>query len=198
MRTPSFMPYAAGLAAALILSGCAAEEVSLAVPTPVTTPSSRTAEPPSTTPATTVDPVVARIPQAARADTQEGAEAFAKFFIEQVTDSFVEGDPDLLSGLFVDDCKTCINFRKTASYFESKGQHYAKRSFVTEHTSIRRFLHDDPVKFVEVAGHEIEVDIVDRTGARLESTKPNDNISFVLAIEFDEHWTVSAVHVEQR
>ena len=85
------MPYAAGLAAALLLSGCGGSVPTGPATAPLVAQSDSTGAMTSGTPtrfATTtsveVDPVVARIPKAARPNTQAGAEAFAKFFIEQV------------------------------------------------------------------------------------------------------------------
>ncbi|HEX6055946.1 MAG TPA: hypothetical protein VFY98_09055, partial [Intrasporangium sp.] len=50
----------------------------------------------ATTTSVEVDPVVARIPKAARPNTQAGAEAFAKFYYEQVAKAWMKPDPALL------------------------------------------------------------------------------------------------------
>ncbi len=91
------LPYAAGLAALLVAAGCTAGEptpnASTAVPS--TTSSSATTASPSvatttTKPTPTVDPVIAKIPAAARPETMAGAEAFAKFYVGQVNAAFTD------------------------------------------------------------------------------------------------------------
>ncbi|WP_353354488.1 DUF6318 family protein [Intrasporangium sp. DVR] len=168
------------------------------MPTPTQTVSpSPGAAATSSTATADVDPVLARIPKAARENTQEGAEAFGKFFMEQVAQSLVAADPDLLRGLHSAECKTCANFRRTAANLEAAGEHHSKPSFIVQDTAIRRFLENEPSKFIEVTGQEVPVGIVNRSNATVDRTRQQDGIRFVLVLEFDTHWSVSAVHVEE-
>ncbi len=89
-------PYAAGLGALLIAAGCTAgaptPNASTAVPSTTSSSATPTASPSAstttTTPTPTVDPVIAKIPAAARPETMAGAEAFAKFYVGQVNKAF--------------------------------------------------------------------------------------------------------------
>ena len=92
------LPYAAGLAALLVAAGCTSgsptPNASTAVPTTASSSSTTTtAASPTTTakPTPTVDPVIAKIPPAARPETMAGAEAFAKFYFGQVNEAFTTG-----------------------------------------------------------------------------------------------------------
>ncbi len=93
------LPYAAGLAALLVAAGCTSSSPTPAnsSPAPTTATSSPTPTPSGTTttpkPTTSVDPVMAKIPAAARAETDAGAAAFAEFYFEQVNKRSGRGIP---------------------------------------------------------------------------------------------------------
>ncbi len=126
------MPYAAGLATALLLSGCGG---SVPPTGPATAPlvaesdstgvaSGGTPTTRATTTSVEVDPVVARIPKAARPNTQAGAEAFAKFYYEQVAKAWMQADPSLLDGLYREGhARPALLSVDTAEYPETCGQH---------------------------------------------------------------------------
>jgi hypothetical protein len=186
------------LSLALSVSACASD------PPPAAAPPSGTAAPvasstpasPTTTsasPATTtapVDPVIAKIPKAARANDQDGAGAFAKFFMERVAESFVRADPTLIDGLYAKGCETCAAFRSTAAEFKKRGQHQAKPSFRIDETSIIRFLDSESVRVVTVYLTQVEVDIVDATGAPVSKTVAG-KADFTLSMRWDERWIIT-------
>lgn len=58
----------------------------------------------------------ARIPKAARAHTAQGAEAFARFYLEQVNQAWMVPDPELIRPYALQACKTCANYVATAEW----------------------------------------------------------------------------------
>ena len=112
----------AGLAFALVLTGCSEPDV-VADPPPLATPTAGSASPTSpsltTTPpasATTTAPTASTsIPAAAQAHTDAGAEAFARYYLAQVNLAWTGPDPSKLDGLASPSCKSCANFAATAS-----------------------------------------------------------------------------------
>lgn len=112
----------AGLAL-LVVAGCSepdvvADPAPLATPTAGSvTPTTPSASPTSTrsSPTTTVPTGSSSIPAAARAHTNAGAEAFARYYLAQVNLAWTGPDPSKLDGLASASCKTCANFAATAS-----------------------------------------------------------------------------------
>ncbi len=70
---------------------------------------------PTTTakPTPTVDPVIAKIPAAARPETIEGAAAFAKFYFEQVNEAFRDSQTRRLAGAMPVPPARCARFAST-------------------------------------------------------------------------------------
>ena len=109
----------AGLAFALVLTGCSEPDV-VADPPPLATPTAGSASPTSpsltTTPpasATTTAPTASTsIPAAAQAHTDAGAEAFVRFYFQQVNAGFVNPPAAALEGLAEPACVSCANFSK--------------------------------------------------------------------------------------
>jgi hypothetical protein len=139
--------------------------------------------------------VVAKIPKAARANTQEGAEAFAKFFIEQVARSGVTADPTLIEGLYTKSCKTCANFVATAQSLKDEGRRHKESAMTVESSSANKFTEEG--KEIAVWVDLKVVDIVDSKGERVGRTKAARG-AFVLFVSFRKHWIANAVQVERR
>ena len=92
------LPYAVSLAALCVAAGCTsgspAPTASTALPTTTTSSSAATTSATTTaTPSPSVDPVVAKIPAAARPETIGGAAAFAKFYFDTLNTAFRERGP---------------------------------------------------------------------------------------------------------
>jgi hypothetical protein len=69
----------------------------------------------------------ARVPKAARAHSPEGAEAFARFYLEQVNEAWMKPDPELIRPYALESCKTCANYVATAEWLLSREFHYDGR-----------------------------------------------------------------------
>ena len=111
----------AGLvAAALVVGGCSSGAQGAPGPDAGTPPPSTSSAPslsPSPTGVATLDAIArARIPKAARGHTPQGAEAFARFYLEQVNKAWMAPDPELIRPYALDACKTCANYVGTAKW----------------------------------------------------------------------------------
>jgi hypothetical protein len=195
----TLMPYAAGLAAVLALTGCGDGKERTGAPgvsvpsTPSLTSSSGTTAPTGTA-ITAVDPALARIPPAARPNTRAGAEAFGRFFIEQVAQSGVEADPTLLDGLYAESCKTCGGLRAMADDLRRAGHHVEKPALRVKETDVASIARD--AHLVTVGVHAGPFEIVDRGGSHVETRQEEDRFAFVLTMSFEDHWVVDLAQVE--
>ena len=210
---PRTGPHRAATTAALALTTLAATAGCTSTPAPNPAVSATAARPPTATaagaastsartsqaptPPTSsrrVDPVLARIPAAARPNTMAGAEAFARFFIEQVALSGVTADPELIAGLYQAACGTCANFAATGEYFRRTGQHHRTPSLTVTSSSANSFVPNDVHIAVWVILHAVE--IVDSKGSPVGTTESGEG-AFVLALRHDGHWVVTSVGVER-
>jgi hypothetical protein len=189
------------LALALTVSACTSDPPPAAAPpngtaapvTPSTPASPTTTSAPPTTTQAPVDPVLAKIPKAARANTQEGAEAFAKFCIEQVAQSGVKADPRLLDGLFIESCKACLAYRESAVALKSDGLHHKSPTLQVKRSSANVFSGDQVVISVEVLQRAVPV--VNDSGVTVRKTKANTGV-FALSLSYEGRWVVRQSQVE--
>ena len=115
-RQHTKLGYAAASVALATLAGCtggAPAPTARTLPASPSSSTSTTSRPPATTtsaptPTRSVDPVIAKIPAAARTKTRKGAQAFARFFIESLNVGAARPDAAVLTGLFTSNCETCL------------------------------------------------------------------------------------------
>ena len=200
-RGRTHLPYAATLVALCALGACTSSgaagepaKSSSAASSATTT----TAAPSTTTtsaapsPTTSVDPVIAKIPAAARPHTQEGAEAFARFYMNQVNQAFTRADPAALDGLSGAGCKTCSSFRQGAEALKKKGQHHEGLSISVDGAPANSYTAKTALIQIFVTQHSVPV--VDRNGKKVDQTKEGQGI-FVATLSFSGHWTVDRMLV---
>ncbi|WP_409483331.1 DUF6318 family protein [Arsenicicoccus dermatophilus] len=86
--------------------------------------------PTSTAPASAASPArgdaTAGIPAAARAHTPEGAEAFVRYFVDQINVAWTTPRTGLISSLSLSTCKSCANLEKSAADMAATSSHYAE------------------------------------------------------------------------
>ena len=101
----------------LVLSGCSGSTSDQPkVLPPVVTPSAS----PSVAPTVSAGPVV--VPSAAAAATPQGAAAFVRFFIDEVSASFAHADSSRVKRLSEASCDTCRSYEKAADELHRDGQ----------------------------------------------------------------------------
>jgi len=107
------------VAASLLLAACGGDAKPGASSSSTSTSSPTTTAPPTVSP--TTDP---NIPLAARAHTPAGAEAFVRYFFDQVNLAWSTPNPTAVDGLYAPTCTTCTAIRGTAADYKAKGLHY--------------------------------------------------------------------------
>jgi hypothetical protein len=142
-----------------------------------------------------VDPVIARIPKAARPNTQEGAEAFAKFFIEQMAETGVQASTTPIEDLFADSCKACLAVRDSATKLAADGARHERPALVVEGVSAYTFQADSVVIAVQATQRQVKV--LDKLDSVIRITKP-DKGTFALTLDYDGHWVVLRSQIEQK
>ncbi len=197
-RHRKLLPYAAALVAVATFGACTGGDPAPAPTTPSVT-SSATATTTSATPTTatpttttTVDPVIAKIPAPARAHTQAGAEAFAKFYMEQVNAAFTKADPAALMNLASASCKTCASFLAGAKDLKAKGIHHEGVSITVDGAPANSYSAEKAVIQLFVSQHSVPV--VNGAGKKVDQTKAGDGI-LVATLSFDSRWIVERLQV---
>ena len=80
--------------------------------------------------ATTAPPTTAAvaIPPEATKHTEEGAKAFVKYFVDQMSTSAYEADSSAVARLSSSSCKGCTTLIAFADDLKAKGHHVDRRS----------------------------------------------------------------------
>jgi hypothetical protein len=157
--------------------------------TPTTASPSTTAKP---TPTPTVDPVIAKIPAAARKHTQSGSEAFAQYYMERVNEAFVKGAPTPLVGLASASCKVCTALESSARELQAKGRHHKGLSIEVKSARANRY--DSQITTIVIAIEQHRVPIVDDQGRQVDETS-SDAGAFLATLKFDTKWSVERLQV---
>ena len=193
------LPYAAGLAALLVAAGCTAGEptpnASTAVPS-MTSSSATTASPSvattTTKPTPTVDPVIAKIPAAARPETPEGSVAFTKYFIQQVNTAFTTAEPSALDELFAPTCKACTAFRDGARELADNGLRHDGVSITTTEANTDQY--GGSKRTVAIWVVQNSVPVVTSSGKKVRSTTAGTG-TFLATLKFQDHWVIANLQV---
>lgn len=149
---------------------------------------------PSTTPGVLDDAALARIPRAARAHTPAGAEAFARFYLEQFNQAWLAPDPDLIRPYALDSCKTCANFVATATWLRDEGLHYDRpptkvgpSGWLPETTT--------DVAFVQVVNNQLDRRILRRDGGVEQHLHASPALNEVELRWTDDTWLIAAIRI---
>lgn len=199
-RHRRFTPYAVGLLALAALGACsssgAAETPGTSSAPPTAASTTTSAKPPTTTstpsPTSSEDPVNAKIPKAARAHTQEGAEAFARFYMEQVNKGFTEADPSSLEGLGAPSCETCSSFFESTKDLKARGHHHKGLSISVDGALANSYTPKKAIVQLFVTQHSVPV--VDRRGKEVDHTKAGEGI-FLATLSFGNRWVIERIQV---
>lgn len=131
MSRQTFLPYAAGLALAVTLTGCAAESAAPEPMTPVPTvsaPSSSVATSapaaPAASPTSAAPDFPEGLPAAAKKHTNEGARVFIAHVIDQVNAAWTAPDSTALDGLCDESAGACSFWVDEAQKLVREGQRY--------------------------------------------------------------------------
>lgn len=171
-----------GAAAAVLLAGCsggagAQPGPSSGGPPLSSTTSTSTASASPTTTASRSGTASVAIPAAARAHTDEGAKAFARFYVEAVSESGLTADSTTLHAITDPNCKGCRVFIDLADELKAERQHVDRKSIQLRGLSVRPdsspnvvvidcLVEDLPSKIVDENGSVVSVERGDKLTLR--------------------------------
>jgi hypothetical protein len=183
------VPLAASM---LLISGCGGDNKpsasSSATPTtPATTTVPTTSASPTATKSQVTDP---NIPQAARAHSPAGAEAFVRYFYSQLNIAWRKPEPGLISSLSAPTCKTCAAIDGSAVDLASKHQHYQGDAFVI--ASVASIGESE----VLVVGEQPKGAVVDSSGSVVKSKTKAQKSKFAASLEWSSSgWRIKEIKV---
>ncbi len=211
MRGHGRLLTAAGLITAGALAGCsgaagtsqgsatATHELPPATPgtsaaSPTATSSASTSISSPTTAATTATSAAApAIPAAARAHTPEGAEAFTRYFIDQVNVAWTTPKTGLISALSLPTCKSCANLEQTAGRLADQGHRFAALP-MTIQSVVYEGDTDKGLAVVRIAGLQKAVDVVSQDGQIVSTQKQEPlQVRQVLLQEAPTGWRIETL-----
>jgi len=193
-RHRTLLPYAAALVALATLGACTGADPGPAVTTPPATSPTTVAKPaPASTtttpgPTASVDPVIAKIPAAARPETQAGAAAYSTFYFEQLNRSFKTASPELLDGLFEPSCQICVDLRKSSNELKTTSQHHDGDTLKVAFSSAT--VYNPNQRQVLVRLRQFAVPVVDKDGKQVDTTKAGSG-AFVAVLKYTDHWVIT-------
>lgn len=187
------MPFAAFvLVGAVALGGCSGEEAPEPSPSVSSGSSTGGASPSaSVTPSPTVTESGPAIPAAAREQTEAGAEAFVRFYIDQSARAWTEADPSQLEGLATGACATCANLQETATSLKAEGQRYSATPVKVG--ALSSFRDADTQQVFDAELQEQKVSILAADGEVVESF-PARSVKTAIAVVWREgRWWLDAI-----
>jgi hypothetical protein len=141
--------------AALVVSGCSGGD------DPAPSKSVSASSSPSSASPTTA--AASEVPAAARAHTPEGAEAFVRYFYDEINRAWTSPEAGIVLQLGVSECQSCKAFDDTAAELVAKKHRYATRPVTVESA---RATNEGPTgqQYVAAKLHQHRVNIVDMAG----------------------------------
>jgi hypothetical protein len=194
-RDRKLLPYAAAFVALATLGACSGSDPGPGATTPrvpsttaVTATTTMSAPPATTkpTPTATVDPVIAKIPAAARPLTNSGSLAFARFFIDSLNKGATTANPAVLDGLYAPTCGTCAAMHDSLQALKKKDQRHAAPSIkVTETSAVSA---SSNARQVLIDVQQISVAVTDSKGNTIRTTAEGPG-AFVMTLGTAHvHW----------
>ena len=172
-------------------AGCDSDAAPPVTSTPSVTassasPSASATASPSPSASSTVD-----IPQAARAKSRKGAEAFARFYVQQSALAWMRPDASLLDGLSTKKCATCQNLYETAKTLEAQGQRYDSTPIKAGEFEV--FRSTDNSYVFDVALEEQSVKVLNASGEVVKELPKRQLKSAVAVVWQEGQWFVDAI-----
>lgn len=134
-----------------------------------------------------------QVPEAARANTPQGAEAFTRYFIDQLNEGMSTANPDLLPKLSLATCKSCNSYTSIIQGMRDKSQHFEGQWISPLNFSITDFT--VPSASVQTTVSQTGR-IVSSNGAVV-TTAPSQQGDLVFKLSANDGWRVAEVQVVQ-
>ena len=191
-----------GSATALLVTGSIGLAACSSSPsTRSNTTSSTTASSSATTPSpTTSTPAVsstsnatydgpAGVPVAARAHTDAGRIAFARYYVQQINETGKHPKVGVLEPLALPTCKSCSAFADSVKQLEQKGNQYTTDTFVVQRSEP---LAQDP-SVTELVCSQNQIHEVDQGGRVVNTTAAIKRFGLVFYLSWANSWRVSEI-----
>lgn len=177
-----------------VLAGCESEATPPASSSPSATRSTPTGSAtPSMSPSPSASPTV-EIPAAARQKTDKGAEAFVRYFFDQVNVAWMGPEPGLLARLSDARCEFCAEVGKTSSELAKKGQRYKETPVSVDRFTRQGGAPANQVIFeATITQHPSR--IVDAGGSVMKTEKAGEGKSRIGVIWSPDGWRLLGVEV---
>lgn len=210
MRGHGRLLTAAGLIAAGALAGCsgaagtsqgsatATHELPPATPgtsaaSPTGTSSASTSISSPTTAATTATSAAAStIPAAARARTPEGAEAFTRYFIDQVNVAWTTPKTGLISALSLPTCKSCASLEDRVKKLTAANQRYSTPPWSASSVAYQGDT-DDKRAVVEMSGMQRSAQVVGLDGRKVGEQPQEKSVRQFVLREAADGWRIDSI-----
>lgn len=181
------------LVASGVLSGCDSEAATPGASSPAASASSASPSPSASSPSASASasPSVA-IPAAARVKSDKGAEAFVRYFFDQVNQSWTAPDPNLIEANSENGCESCASLASTASELKAKGHKYASTPVTVMETK-RVSGAPSGQKYIETKLQQHRVNVVDPSGRVVLTDEKKTLVRTVAVIWKDDRWLIYGV-----
>ena len=198
MSRRTFLPYAAGLALAVTLTGCAAESAAPEPTTPVPTPAAPSSSvatsvtaAPAASPTSAAPDFPEGLPAAAKKHTKDGAVAFVKYFIDQVNQAWTSPDASRLEGMCLTTSKACAAFVDDARELEAKNRRYDGEPVTVVSTEPMGTIEGSQRVLVQLIQEKRNV--VDSTGRRVK-TDPREELRLLALVRWGQSgWQLASI-----
>jgi len=187
------------LVASMLLSGCGGSDKASASRSSTATSSPTSVAAPTTTAAiaitSTASPAIdPNIPPAARAHTSAGAEAFVKYFHDELNVAWGRPRAGLLTPLSLPGCKTCSTFEDTAASMVPKHERMLGNTVRIDSASAGS-TESNGDQTVVVTGAQLKTSVVDSNGKKVRDI-PADRLRLLVTTRWTANgWRVSEIKV---
>ena len=181
------------LAASLLLAACgggAKPDASSTRTSPSTSTPAPTVSVSSTT-APTIDP---NIPAAARAHTPAGAEAFVKYFHDQLNVAWRQPRAGLLAPLSLPGCKTCTALEENAADLVAKHEHVSGDPVRIDAVNLSDPASNGDQRLI-ITGAQLRTSVVDSKGQKVRDIPEAKIRSVAMTRWTASGWRVSEIKV---
>ena len=191
VRRPAAVTLAGLVTVAGVLAGCQSEGTPSATTSPSASVTSASPSPSASSPSPSASSSVV-IPADARVKSDKGAEAFVRYFFDQVNTAWMEPRPGLIASMSSRSCDFCATTEQAAQALAGAGQKYRTKPVSVRSVDViagapegQQYLYVDMV--------QNRSDVVDASGKVVTTDRRKDIPSNVAVLWSDGTWRMHAV-----
>jgi hypothetical protein len=145
-----------------------------------------------TSTSTTSTSTAPAIPEAARANTPQGAEAFTRFFADQANRAYDNLDPAVIQSLSAPGCKTCESMVTSLTLWRDSNYKYEGKFVTPTSITISAFPQDGTAKTV-LMGSSSDARVLDNNGTVVQKFAAQSASSSVFLSYEAGQWKVTEI-----